>query len=67
MNSVLYKRNLETTTQTFHKSHKHQTRTASGSNRWWEQRIEQEPVNMHLFENMQNAKYLHVSGVHLTF
>lgn len=56
----LAQRNLETTTQNFHKSRKHPT-SCTGSNRWWEDRITQEPINKVIFENMHNSKYLQVT------
>ena len=46
--------------ETFTKSRKHPF-SCTGSNKWWEDRITQEPVNKSIFDNMHNAKYLAVS------
>lgn len=43
--------------ETFTKSRKHPF-SCTGSNKWWEDRITQEPVNKSIFDNMHNAKYL---------
>lgn len=61
MNQVLHQRNLETSIQHFNKSRKFTLSAATGSNKWWEERIMQEPVNKAIFNNMTNAKYLAVS------
>lgn len=61
MNQALLQRNLETSVETFTKSRKH-TVNATGSNKWWEDRITHEPVNQSIFQNMHNNKYLAVSG-----
>lgn len=60
MNQALLQRNLETSVETFTKSRKHPF-SCTGSNKWWEDRITQEPVNKTIFDNMHNAKYLGVS------
>ena len=61
MNQFLLQRNLETSIQTFTKSRKHSLNPATGSNKWWEERIMQEPINGNIFKNMHNNKYLNVS------
>lgn len=45
MNERLMKRNLEESVQNFYKSKKVQI-SATGSNKWWEDRILKEPINM---------------------
>ena len=64
MNQTLYQRNLETSVQQFNKSRKH-SHACSGSNKWWEERIMQEPINKSVFQQMHNSKYLTV--ITLTF
>jgi len=53
----LGQRNLATSVETFTKSRKH-PQSCTGSNKWWEDRITQEPVNKAIFDNMHNSKYL---------
>lgn len=43
--------------ETFTKSRKFPL-ACTGSNKWWEDRITQEPVNKTIFDNMHNSKYL---------
>ena len=61
MNHTLVRRNLENSVQTFNKSKYEAQYAATGSNRWWEDRLQQEPINKAIFANMHNNKYLQVS------
>ena len=60
MNQTLVQRNLETSIQNINKSGKHSQFAHSGSNKWWEERIMQEPINKGVFSQMHNSKYLAV-------
>ncbi len=60
MNQHLYQRNLETSIQTFEHSTKYDHFGAIGTNKWFEERLMQEPINKNIFSSMHNNKYLQV-------
>ncbi len=58
---TLYPRNLETSVQKTGLSKTFQMQPSTGSNKWWEERIQQEPINHKIFSQMNNYRYLQVS------